>query len=399
MHLIDSLKARGFIHQITDEALLKAAMDQGPVTYYCGFDPTASSLHAGSLLQLMLLAHLARAGHKTIGIVGGGTGMIGDPAGRDSARELLSTEKIAENLKGLAFQIQKFCPEAQVIDNAEWLAPLNYIEFLRDIGQHFSINRMMTAESVKQRLDREQGLSFLEFNYTLLQAYDFLVLNRKYGCTLQVGGREQWFNILMGTELIRRIEGKDSFGLTTPLLTTASGTKMGKSVGGAVWLDPVKTSAFDYYQFWYNSDDLDIKRFLRLYTFLPLEEITELAAGDFRIAKHRLALETTRIVHGQDKALETQEAVYGMFGRPGEKKVVAVTEDTPSWATRFPVNLLDALVGSGLCKSKTEARQKIKEDAVKLGEERVAAQDDKLVLETPTLLWVGKKSLRNIISQ
>ncbi|HNC95991.1 MAG TPA: tyrosine--tRNA ligase [Myxococcota bacterium] len=398
MQFLDTLRERGFVHQITDEVALHKALYGGPMVFYCGFDPTASSLHIGSLLQLMLMGHLVRAGHSAIGVVGGGTGMVGDPSGRDSTRDILTPERIQENLVGISAQIRRFCPDAEVIDNGDWLLSLKYVEFLRDIGKHFSVNRMLTADSVRNRLERDQGLSFIEFNYVLLQSYDFLELYRRYGCRLQIGGQDQWFNILMGTELIRRMEGVDSWGITTPLLATASGAKMGKTASGAVWLDASRTSAYDYYQYWYNVDDRDVGRFLKLYTWLPIPEIKELEAGDFRVAKHRLAYEATLIAHGESHATDVQQAIYATFGKPGEKKVFSVAEETPTWATMFPVPVLDALVGSGLCKSKSEARQKIKEAAVKIGADRADFSDEKAMLEEPTILWVGKKNVRNIIS-
>lgn len=396
MSILETLHARGFIHQITDETALENAFRSGPVVFYCGFDPSASSLHIGSLLQLMLMGHLVRAGHSAVGVVGGGTGMVGDPSGRDTTRDLLTPERIQENLAGISAQLRRFCPDAEVIDNGEWLLSLNYIEFLRDIGRHFSVNRMLSADSVRLRLERDQGLSFIEFNYVLLQAYDFLELHRRFKCALQIGGQDQWFNILMGTELIRRMEGAESWGITTPLLATASGAKMGKTAAGAVWLDGGRTSPFDYYQYWYNVDDRDIARFMKLYTWLPIPEIEGLVAGDFRIAKHRLALEATIIAHGEEEAHKVQEAVYSTFGRPGEKKVVTVSEETPRHATTFPVSVVDALVGSGLCKSKSEARTKIKEGAVKIGADRADVGDEKLLIEGPSLLWLGKKQVRSL---
>ncbi len=403
MDILTVLRERGFIHQITDESALREALGAGPVTFYCGFDPTASSLHAGSLVQLMLMGNLARAGHRAVGVIGGGTGMIGDPAGRDTTRDLLNEEKLAENLRGIRAQIGRFCPGVDMVDNGEWLLGLNYIAFLRDIGRHFSVNRMMSADSVRLRLEREQGLSFIEFNYVLLQAYDFLELYRRKGCRLQVGGQDQWFNILMGTELIRRIgedgAGRgDTFGLTTPLLTTSSGAKMGKTAAGAIWLDPERLPPFEYYQYWYNCDDRDLEKFLKLFTFLPLPEIAAIVAGDIRAAKHRLAREVTEIAHGAEVALASQEAAFGLFGRPGEAKAFSVTEETPRHAAVLPRGVVDLLVESGLCRSKAEARQKIREGAVKAHADRQPVGDEKQVLAEPTLLWVGKKQVVQILS-
>ena len=381
MHVLDTLQARGFVHQHTDEATLRARMDAGPVTFYCGFDPTGDSLHVGHLLPLMLMTHLSRAGHTAIAVVGGGTAMVGDPSGKDETREVLDDARIAANKVAIGAQIARFC-EGELVDNADWLMGLGYIAFLRDVGRHFSVNRMLSAESVKLRLERNQGLSFIEFNYSLLQAYDFVELYRRYRCTLQIGGQDQWFNIVSGIDLIRRLTGGEGFGLTLPLLTTASGAKMGKTASGAVWLDANKFSAFDYRQYWYNCDDRDVERFLKLFTFLPLEDIAALVGGDVREAKRVLALEATAVVHGREAAeaadLAARAALTG-----------GASADTPELVHPLPASLLDLLVAGGLTASKGEGRRLVQGGGVSL--DGVKVDDPNCVVEVPALLRVGKK--------
>jgi tyrosyl-tRNA synthetase len=381
MHVIDQLRARGFLHQLTDEAALRARMDAGPVTFYCGFDPTADSLHVGHLLPLMLMTHLARAGHDPIAVVGGGTAMVGDPSGRDDSRDLLDTARIDANKAAIRAQIARFC-DGRLVDNAEWLLGLGYIAFLRDIGRHFSVNRMLTAESVKLRLERNHGLSFLEFNYALLQSYDFVELHRRYGCILQVGGQDQWFNIVSGIDLVRRLEGAETYGLTLPLLTTASGAKMGKTAAGAVWLSAARTSPFDYRQFWYNCDDRDVERFLKLFTFLTPDEIAALVAGDIREAKRVLAREATAIVHGREAAEAADAAARAAVAGSS-------TEDTPELAHVLPAPLLDILVAAGLTASRGEGRRLVAQGGVSVDGARVT--DPGMEVPAPCLVRVGKK--------
>ncbi len=320
-NVIDELKARGFVEQMTHDQELHEYIDQGHTTCYIGFDPTASSLHIGNLVPIMSLAHMQRHGHRPIALVGGGTGLVGDPSGKTEMRKLLTPETIEENAKGIKKQLSHFLDfsdkKAIMLNNADWLTKLGYISFLRDVGRHFSVNRMIKAESCKIRLDSEDGLSFIEFNYMVLQAYDFLELCRSQGCRLQMGGSDQWGNIVAGVELIRRMEQQTAFGVTFPLIATSSGEKMGKTAQGAIWLDPERTPPYEYYQYWVNTDDRDVARFLALYTFLPMDEIRAvdtLEGSELNSAKVVLAFETTLLAHGRDEALKAYQAAASMFG-------------------------------------------------------------------------------------
>ena len=320
-NVIDELKERGFIEQKTHEQELDDYVKGGNATCYIGFDPTASSLHIGSLVPIMSLAHMQRHGNRPIALIGGGTGMVGDPSGRTEMRQMLTLETLAKNAQGLKKQLSNYIDfsegKALMLDNAEWLTKLEYITFLRDIGPHFSVNRMIKAESCKIRLDSEEGLSFIEFNYMVLQAYDFLELFNRHECRLQMGGSDQWGNIVAGVDLIRRMKQKTAFGVTFPLVTTSSGEKMGKTAAGAVWLDPDRTSPYDFYQYWINTDDRDVARFLALFTFLPMDEIREiekLQGADLNSAKAVLAFETTMLAHGRNEALKAYQAALGLFG-------------------------------------------------------------------------------------
>jgi tyrosyl-tRNA synthetase len=394
---VETLQARGFIKSHTDLDALSAAMAEGPMTFYVGFDPTGDSLHVGHLLPVMAMAHLQQAGHKPIVVLGGGTAMVGDPSGKDKTREILTPEKIKHNLAAMRVQFDRFLDidACEVVDNAEWLMGLGYIDFLRDVGRHFSVNKMMTAEGIKQRLDRNQGLSFIEFNYHLLQSYDFLVLHDRYGCTLQVGGDDQWFNILGGVELIRRERQATSHALTIPLLQTADGKKMGKTEKGAVWLDAAKVSAYDYFQYWINAHDADVGRFLRLYTFMPLEDISALEAlkgADIREAKAVLAFEATKLAHGEAEAIKARDAASAAFSG-------GVSDDMPTVAASLPLPILDALVAAGLCSSKGDARRQIQQGAVRLGAARDLKVDDvSLTIAEETVLWRGKKNCARIVA-
>jgi tyrosyl-tRNA synthetase len=320
-NVIDVLEDRGFIEQKTHEKELYDYFDNEAVTCYIGFDPTASSLHIGSLVPIMSLAHMQKNGHRPIALVGGGTGMVGDPSGKTEMRKLLTYEAIAQNALGIKKQLSHFLDfsdqNALLLNNADWLTKLEYIPFLRDIGRHFSVNRMIKAESCRMRLDSEDGLSFIEFNYMILQAYDFLELFNQHNCRLQMGGSDQWGNIVAGVELIRRMRQETVFGITFPLITTSSGEKMGKTAMGAVWLDPERTTPYEYYQYWINTDDRDVVRFLALFTFLPLDEIRAvetLQGVDLNTAKTVLAYEATRLAHGQAEALKAYKAAASMFG-------------------------------------------------------------------------------------
>ena len=410
--VIDILKGRGFVAQISDEAALRKHLDGGPVTFYAGFDPTAASLHIGSLGPLMAMAHLARAGHRLIGVLGGGTAMVGDPSGRSELRQMMTLETIAANRRGIEPQVQRFVhdfapevAEAVVVDNAEWLLPLNYIEFLRDIGRHFSVNRMLTAEAYKIRL--EKGLSFIEFNYQLLQAYDFLVLRRRYGCTLQVGGDDQWGNILAGTDLIRRMDQKEAYALTFPLMQTASGAKMGKTAAGAIWLSAALTSTFDFYQYFVNVDDRDVARFLRLYTFLPegeLARLSALAGAEIRAAKQVLAFEVTKIVHGEAAAVAAERAAQAAFGGKGGEGDAGA--EVPTHAVRAAeiaagMKVVDLLAVCGLAASKSAARRLVAQGGVRFGDRKIESVEDAVsaadLAGDGVLLHAGKKHLRRIV--
>ncbi|MFS0848700.1 tyrosine--tRNA ligase [Novosphingobium panipatense] len=395
--LLRLLDERGYIHQLTDAEGLDALAAKQVVPGYIGFDPTAPSLHVGHLVSIMMLRQLQRAGHKPIVVMGGGTGKIGDPSFKDEARKLLTEDTIAENVASIRRVFERFLTfgdgpsDAIMVDNAEWLDTLEYIPFLRDIGQHFSINRMLSFDSVKLRLDREQSLSFLEFNYMILQAYDFLELSRRAGCRLQMGGSDQWGNIVNGVELSRRVDGTQVFGLTTPLLTNADGTKMGKTVGGAVWLNEDQLPHFDYWQFWRNTDDRDVGKRLRLFTDLPLEEIEKLEAlqgSEINAAKIVLANEATRLCRGDDasKAAEaTAQATFAAGGLGDDLPVLEVGAEG--------IRLGAACTALGFVGSNGEAKRKIAEGAVRLDD---TPMDDPALLVTVASgesrkLSVGKK--------
>jgi tyrosyl-tRNA synthetase len=368
-----TLQGRGFIHQCTDLAALDERAGKGPIVAYIGFDCTADSLHVGSLLPIMMLRWLQKTGHKPVVLMGGGTTKIGDPSGKDEARQLLTDEVIAANMAGIKRIFGRyltFAPEgslggptdAVMVNNGDWLEGLKYIPLLRDIGRHFTINRMLTFESVKLRLDREQPLTFLEFNYMILQAYDFVELHRRLNVSLQMGGSDQWGNIINGVELGRRTDGAELFGLTTPLLTTSSGAKMGKTASGAVWLTADKLSAYDFWQYWRNTEDADVGRFLRLYTELPLEEVARLESlpgAEINEAKKILAHEVTKLAHGEEAALEAAETARRTFEQ-GAAAEGLPSIDLPRGDLEAGVPVVDLLVATGLAASKGEARRLIK---------------------------------------
>lgn len=368
-NIMDVLRERGFVKQTVYEDELYEKLGKESVPFYIGFDPTADSLHVGHFLTLIAMHHMQQAGHKPIILIGGGTAMIGDPSGRTDMRQMMTKETIAHNVECFKKQMSRFIDfegenGAIVVNNADWLLDLNYVDFLRDIGAHFSVNKMLTAECFKQRLER--GLSFLEFNYMLMQAYDFLVLDRKYGCALELGGDDQWSNILAGANLIRIKERKPAYAMTFTLLTTSDGRKMGKTAKGAVWLDENKTTPYEFYQYWRNIDDADVEKCLKLLTFLPVSEIDELCRyRDERInhAKEVLAFELTKEVHGEEKAKTAQEQAKAAFaGGDGEMLV----KEAAGAQT-----VVDAMVAAGVCKSKGEARRLIEQGGVSVNDEKV----------------------------
>ena len=375
---MDILRERGFIKQVTFVDDLYKAFDEGMVTFYTGFDPTADSLHIGHYIPIMAMAHLQRAGHRPIALMGGGTGMIGDPSGKSDLRKVLTVDDIDNNVAHIKAQMARFLDfdeskpnSALIVNNADWLRDLNYISFLRDVGALFSVNRMLTAECYKQRLER--GLTFLEFNYMLMQSYDFLELNHRYGCILQTGGDDQWSNMLSGADLIRRKDGKDAFALTFQLLLTHDGRKMGKTEKGALWLDPNKCSPYDFYQYWRNVDDADVKKCLGLLTFLPMDEVNRLGALEgsaINEAKRVLAYEVTRNVHGEEEAAKAQQAAEALFG--GGATAGSVPTTTLTAADLAEENRLLALVARcGLCKSNGEARKTMQAGGLYIGEEKI----------------------------
>src|SRR6476620_8511252 len=398
--LLKLLDERGYIHQLTDAAALDALASKEVVSAYIGFDATASSLHVGSLVQIMMLRRLQQAGHRPIVLMGGGTTKVGDPSGKDESRQLLSEEKIAENIAGIRRVFEHFLTfapknsmggptDAIMVNNAEWLDRLEYISFLREVGRHFTINRMLTFDSVKLRLDREQPLTFLEFNYMILQAYDFLELSRRVGCRAQLGGSDQWGNIVNGIELGRRIDGTELFGVTTPLITTADGSKMGKTAQGAIWLDANLLSPYDYWQFWRNTADADVGRFLRLFTDLPLDEIAgleRLPGAEINEAKVVLATEATTMLHGRDAALAAEQTARQTFESGG------AGDDLPTLSVGDGMNIAHALTALGFTPSNKEAKRKIAEGAVRLDDEVVS--DAGLTLTAsgePMKLSLGRK--------
>jgi tyrosyl-tRNA synthetase len=394
-NVLDVLRARGFVAQVSDENALRRAFEQDRVTLYQGFDPTATSLHTGHLVGIMALAHFQRAGHLPIAVIGGGTGMIGDPSGRASERPMLSVEDIHRNLAGIRQQFSRYIDfsndRALMVDNADWLLPLKWIEFLRDVGRHFTVNQLMQHGTYWERFQSE-SFSFIELNYALVQAYDFLHLYREYGCILQIGGNDQWFNILAGRDLIRRAEGGEAFALTTPLITTSSGQKMSKSAGNAPWLDPRQTSPYEYYQYWRNTEDADVGRYMRLFTFMPLDEIAEyeqLSGADLNRAKEVLALEATSITHGQAEARRAQDTARARFGGGG-------TDDGPSVAIGEPTRLSDLAVAAGLVDSRNAAKRQLQAGGLRLNGEVQAT--DRVVdpAELPALLSLGKRKVQLI---
>ena len=426
MNVLDTLVERGFVENVTHEDELRDYLDKKSITCYIGFDPTASSLHVGSLVCLMALAHMQKAGHRPIALVGGGTGLIGDPSGKTEMRQIITKEQIEENKQGIRKQVGRFIDfsdgKGYLLDNADWLEGLEYIPFLRDVGKHFSVNKMLRAESYKARLDSDEGLNFIEFNYMLLQSYDFMELADKYGCLLQMGGSDQWGNIVSGIDLVRRTLNRQAFGITFPLITTSSGIKMGKTHKGAIWLDSERTSPYEYYQYWVNTDDADVTRFLALFTMLPMEEIKsvkELEGEELNKAKAVLAFEATRIAHGEQEAVEAFNATASVFSAPDIEKGLLASSTIPrnkgvnaskasvpsSVVTSYELNeglsVVDVLVNTELSKSKSEARRLIKQGGGYMNDNRIKSADTLITPEDfedgEVLFRAGKKRYHKII--
>jgi tyrosyl-tRNA synthetase len=410
---LEELEARGFIQQCTDIERLSGLMQEKPVTVYVGVDPTGRSLHVGHMVPIFAMAHLQRCGHKPLIIAGGGTGLIGDPSGKTEMRKILSVEEIRYNTKMIGEQVGRVVSldgeKGVLLNNFDWLGDLNYIEFLRDIGRHFSVNRMLSFESYKQRLER--GLSFIEFNYQLLQAYDFLVLKRNYDCRLQIGGDDQWGNIVAGIELIRRVDGEEAFGLTFPLVTRADGKKMGKSEKGAVFLDAEMFSPYEFFQYWRNVNDADAGRFLKLFTFLPLEEIAELErleGQEINRAKERLAFEQTKIMHGEEEAQKALAASKAAFSGAAGSVPGADTDSIPALSIprtdlEAGITVLDLFALTDLCSSKSEARRLVSQGGARINEEKIddieAVIDAAYLEDNAMVLRAGKKRYFRILAE
>ena len=405
MTVFEELKARGLLAQLTDEEEIKELVNAGKATFYIGFDPTADSLHVGHFMALCLMKRLQMAGNKPIALIGGGTAMIGDPSGRSDMRSMMTTEQIQHNCDCFKAQMSKFIDfsegKAIIVNNADWLLELNYVELLREVGAHFSVNRMLSAECYKQRM--EKGLSFLEFNYMIMQSFDFYALYQKYGCNMQFGGDDQWSNMLGGTELIRRKLGKDAYAMTITLLLNSEGKKMGKTQKGAVWLDPNKTTPFEFYQYWRNVADADVLNCIRMLTFLPIEEIQKMDAWEgsqLNEAKEILAYELTKLVHGEEEAVKSQESARALFtgGSAAEMPTVKMTEEDFSEGS---IDILTLLVKSALVPSKSEARRAVEQGGVTIEGEKV--EDTKAVFTKETfqgegmVLKRGKKNFKRII--
>ena len=405
MTIYDELVARGLIAQITDEEEIKELINNGKATFYIGFDPTADSLHVGHFMALCLMKRLQMAGNKPIALVGGGTGMIGDPSGRTDMRQMMTVETIQHNCDCFKKQISKFIDfsddKALFVNNADWLMQLNYVQLLREVGPHFSVNRMLTAECYKNRMER--GLSFLEFNYMIMQSYDFYVLHQKYGCNMQLGGDDQWSNMLGGTELIRRKDGTDAYAMTITLLLNSEGKKMGKTQAGAVWLDPNKTSPFDFYQYWRNVNDADVLKCLRMLTFLPLAQIEEMEhweGSQLNQAKEILAYELTKLVHSEEEAIKAQESARALFssGAAAEMPTAALTAED---FTDGVIDVVTLVAKSGLVNSKSEGRRAVEQGGVSVDGEKIGDIKQTFAAEQfagdGLIVKRGKKNFRRVV--
>ncbi len=409
-NILDVFRDRGFIEQTTDDEGIYNLLKK-PTVCYIGFDPTAPSLHAGSLEPIMSLIHMQRYGHRPIVLLGGGTGLVGDPSGKTELRKVMTHAELETNTAAIKNQLSHYLDfsegQALLLNNAQWLNELNYLTFLRDFGRHFSVNRMLTAESYRQRLEQENGLSFIEFNYMLLQAYDFWHLNKHFGCQLQMGGADQWGNICSGIDLTRRMEGQQVYGITFPLLTTKSGAKMGKTASGALWLDREKTSPYDYYQYWINVDDGDVERFLALFTFLPMKEVRRLGnlkGENLREAKEVLAFEATKITHSEKDARLAQEASRGLFTKAGtgaQDLKAAPTSEIEQFRLEEGIPAWQLFHELGLCKSRGEARRLILQGGGYVNEKRVETFDQRIgkqdLQEEGILVRAGKKRFHRLL--
>jgi tyrosyl-tRNA synthetase len=374
-NVYDVLVERGYVEQATHEEEIRDLLGKESVTFYIGFDPTADSLHVGHFIQVMVMMHFQRAGHRPIALIGGGTAMVGDPSGRTDMRQMLTLEQIGKNSESFKKQFSRFIDfgegKAIMVNNADWLMNLNYVEFLRDIGRHFSVNRMLSAECFKNRL--EKGLSFLEFNYMLMQSYDFLELYRRHNCKIQLGGNDQWSNIIAGVDLVRRADNAASYGLTFKLLVTSEGVKMGKTQSGAVWLDPTKTTPYEFYQYWRNVDDRDVKNCLALLTFLPMEEVNRLGGlqgSEINHAKEVLAFEVTKLVHGEEEANKAQAAARALFGDAADSGSIPSTEFEKSVFDKG-IDIISLLTKTGLIESNSEGRRLIQQGGIYMNETQV----------------------------
>ena len=405
MHVLDMLKERGFVAQVTFEEDLYKAMEKGPVTFYLGIDPTADSLHVGHFMPIIMASHLQKAGHRPIILCGGGTAMIGDPSGKTDMRKMLTKETISANVAAIQKQLSRFMEfgegKATMVNNGDWLLNLNYVDFLREIGAHFSVNRMLTAECYKRRM--ETGLTFLEFNYMIMQSYDFLSLFKSHGCRLQIGGDDQWSNMLGGADLIRRKEQEDAFALTCKLIMTHDGKKMGKTEKGALWLDPNRTTPYEFYQYWRNVADQDVERFLGLLTFLPMDEVRRLGkleGAEINEAKKVLAFEITKMIHGEEEATKAAEAAAALFAGGGASQNVPTFEIAAD-ELAADGRITTLLASAGLCKSRGEARKMVESGAVAVNDEKVTDVDSRITADMigadGLMLRKGKKGYCRLI--